>query len=141
MQTQIRLLLMEQSDQGLLCLLFCLHLLNTIMHCKSNCSNCRTIMVIISGVPIFRIFTVSHLSNLLFSGLGCAFWRFTAIVAVLEYFKKWRMAAIILSGFGRVIGIFIGYAILAEPLRKIRDVRISKPYICQTTIELQWLEH
>ena len=27
-QTQIRLLLMEQSDQGLLCLLFCLHLLN-----------------------------------------------------------------------------------------------------------------
>ena len=33
-QTQIRLLLMEQSDQGLLCLLFCLHLLNTIRHCK-----------------------------------------------------------------------------------------------------------
>ena len=33
-ETQIRLLLMEQSDQGLLCLLFCLHLLNTILHCK-----------------------------------------------------------------------------------------------------------
>ena len=33
-QTLIRLLLMEQSDQGLLCLLFCLHLLNTILHCK-----------------------------------------------------------------------------------------------------------
>ena len=33
-QTQIRLLLKEQSDQGLLCLLFCLHLLNTILHCK-----------------------------------------------------------------------------------------------------------
>ena len=33
-QTQIRLLLMEQSDQGLLCLLFCLHLLNTILQCK-----------------------------------------------------------------------------------------------------------
>ena len=33
-QTQIRLLLMEQSDQGLLCLLFCLHLLNAILHCK-----------------------------------------------------------------------------------------------------------
>ena len=33
-QTQIRLLLMEQSDQGLLCLLFCLHFLNTILHCK-----------------------------------------------------------------------------------------------------------
>ena len=57
-QTQIRLLLMEQSDQGLLCLLFCLHLLNTILHCKIQLSNCRTIMVIISGVPIFRIFTV-----------------------------------------------------------------------------------
>ena len=33
-QTQIRLLLKEQSDQGLLCLVFCLHLLNTILHCK-----------------------------------------------------------------------------------------------------------
>ena len=33
-QTQIRLLLKEQSDQGLLCLLFCLHLLNTMLHCK-----------------------------------------------------------------------------------------------------------
>ena len=33
-QTQIRLLLMEQSDHGLLCLLFCLHLLNTKLHCK-----------------------------------------------------------------------------------------------------------
>ena len=33
-QTQIRLLHEEQSDQGLLCLLFCLHLLNTILHCK-----------------------------------------------------------------------------------------------------------
>ena len=33
-ETQIRLLLMEQSDQGLLCLLFCLHLLSTILHCK-----------------------------------------------------------------------------------------------------------
>ena len=35
-QTQIRLLLMEQSDQDLLCLLFCLHLLNTILHCKTQ---------------------------------------------------------------------------------------------------------
>ena len=33
-QTQIRLLLKEQSDQGLLCFLFYLHLLNTILHCK-----------------------------------------------------------------------------------------------------------
>ena len=57
-QTQIRLLLMEQSDQGLLCLLFCLHLLNTTLHCKIQLFQFRTIMVIISGVPIFRIFTV-----------------------------------------------------------------------------------
>ena len=35
-QTQIRLLLMEQSDQSLLCLLFCLHLLSTILHCKTQ---------------------------------------------------------------------------------------------------------
>ena len=33
-QTQIRLLLKEQSDQCLLCLLFCLHLLNAILRCK-----------------------------------------------------------------------------------------------------------
>ena len=59
-QTQIRLLLMEQSDQGLLCLLFCLHLLTQYCSVKSNCSNCTTIMVIISGVPIFRILTVIH---------------------------------------------------------------------------------
>ena len=60
-QTQIRLLLMEQSDQGLLCLSFCLHLLTQYCSVKSNCSNCTTIMVIISGVPIFRIFTVHHI--------------------------------------------------------------------------------
>ena len=57
-RTQIRLLLMEQSDQGLLCLLFCLHFWTQYCTVKSNCSICRTIMVIISGVPIFRIFTV-----------------------------------------------------------------------------------
>ena len=33
-QTKIRLLLKEQSDQCLLCLLFCLHLLNAILPCK-----------------------------------------------------------------------------------------------------------
>ena len=56
-ETQIRLLLMEQSDQGLLCYSVCIF---WTQYCtvKSNCSNCRTIMVIISGVPIFRIFTV-----------------------------------------------------------------------------------
>ena len=33
-QTQSRLLLKEQSDQCLLCLLFCLHLLNPMLHYK-----------------------------------------------------------------------------------------------------------
>ena len=36
MQTQIRLVLKEQSDQCLLCLLFCLNLLNAILLCKSG---------------------------------------------------------------------------------------------------------
>ena len=35
-QTQIRLLLEEQSDQGLHCLLFHLHLLETIICYKAN---------------------------------------------------------------------------------------------------------
>ena len=64
-ETQIRLLLMEQSDQGLLCLLFCLHLLTQYCTVKSNCSNCRTIMVIISDVPIFRIFTVFTVKHII----------------------------------------------------------------------------
>ena len=34
MQTQIRLLLQEQSDQGLHCLPFCLHLLHTLLSSK-----------------------------------------------------------------------------------------------------------
>ena len=53
-QTQIRLLLQEQSYQGLHCLPFQLHLLEASMYC----SILRTIMVITSGVPIFRTFTV-----------------------------------------------------------------------------------
>ena len=35
-QTQIRLLLEEQSDQGLHCLLFHLHLLESFLCCKAN---------------------------------------------------------------------------------------------------------
>ena len=59
-QTQIRLFLKEQSDQGLHCLPFQPHLLDAL-----NCivipdsSTFRTITVIISGVPIFRFFTKS----------------------------------------------------------------------------------
>lgn len=60
-----------------------------------------------------------------------AFWRFAAFVAVIEYFTRHRMVAIILSGFGRVLGILAGYAILAKPFHDSRDV--STVYlVCQT---------
>ena len=35
-QTQIRLLLEEQSDQGLHCLPFCLHRLDSLVYCKAT---------------------------------------------------------------------------------------------------------
>ena len=69
-QTQIRLLL-EQSDQGLHCLPFCLHRLHSLLHgrvtfiicthysmVESHCSNFRVITIIFLGVRIFRKFTV-----------------------------------------------------------------------------------
>lgn len=58
------------------------------------------------------------------AGLGVSFWRFAAFVAVMEYFTRHRMTAIILSGFGRVIGILVGYGILARPYQDARDVSI-----------------
>ena len=61
MQTQIRLLLVEQSDQGLQCLPLYLHLSDAPLHCKSKLIQFRTITVSIIGVQTFRIFTVfSH---------------------------------------------------------------------------------
>ena len=56
-QTQIRLL-EKQSDQGLHCLQFCLHLLDVLLMVKPLCSNFRVITANSSGVRIFRIFTV-----------------------------------------------------------------------------------
>ena len=47
MQTQVRLLLMEQSDQGLHCLPFHLSLLGGVLHYKSVCFTTTTAMVII----------------------------------------------------------------------------------------------
>ncbi|KAL4227513.1 hypothetical protein ACF0H5_012957 [Mactra antiquata] len=75
-------------------------------------------------------------------GIGCSFWRFAAYVAIMEYFRKHRMTALILSGFGRVIGIFVGYAVIARPLQMLRDPSTSSEdienmtewktyYICQ----------
>ena len=60
MQTQIRLLLDEQSDQGLHCLRFPLHLLDTLLY---GCSNFRMITASFSGVRSFRISTVIELPH------------------------------------------------------------------------------
>ena len=57
-QTKIRLLLKKQSDQGLRCLPFHQHLLDALMQCYIKLFFFRTIMVIVWGVPNFRIFTV-----------------------------------------------------------------------------------
>ena len=42
-QTEIRLLLEEQSDQGLHYLQLCLHLLDALLYSKAPCSNFRVI--------------------------------------------------------------------------------------------------
>ena len=56
-QTQIRLLLEEQSDQGLHCLPFRLHLLDTLLHGKVALFKFQGDYSKFSGVRIFRIFT------------------------------------------------------------------------------------
>ena len=57
-QTQIRLLLEEQSDQGLHCLQFPLHLLDTLLYGNYSLFNFRVITANVSDVRIFRSFTV-----------------------------------------------------------------------------------
>ena len=57
-QTQIRLLLMEQSDQGLHCLLFSADLLDKFSMETPFCLNFRVIAAKFSGVRKFRNFTV-----------------------------------------------------------------------------------
>ena len=57
-QTQIRLLLEEQSDQGLHCLPFCLHRLDFYSMVEPHSSNFRVITTKVLGVRIFRKFTV-----------------------------------------------------------------------------------
>ena len=58
-QTQIRLLLEEQSDQGLHCLPFRLHRLDSLLiMVESHTSNLRAIKTNFWGVRIFRKFTV-----------------------------------------------------------------------------------
>ena len=57
-ETQIRLLQMEQSDQGLHCLQFDQHFWVHYSTVKPNCLNFRTIIFIILDVSIFLIFMV-----------------------------------------------------------------------------------
>ena len=49
----------EQSDQGLHCLQFRLHLLEALLYGIPSCSNFRVVTANFSNVQIFRIFTVS----------------------------------------------------------------------------------
>ena len=55
-QTQIRLLLKEQSDQGLHCLPSHLHLLDIV---ELNCPSFRTVMEIMLGLANFKILAIS----------------------------------------------------------------------------------
>ena len=57
-QTLIRLLPKEQSDQGLHCLPFQLHLLDTSLHWKIKLFDFKTITAIISSAPIFMVIKV-----------------------------------------------------------------------------------
>lgn len=59
-------------------------------------------------------------------GLGVSFWRFTANVAIMEYFVRHRMIAIILAGFGRAAGTFAGYGILSTHFKVSLDADSTK---------------
>ena len=54
------MLLEEQSDQGLHCLPFCLHLLDSLLCSKTILFQFWDNYSIFSGVRIFRVFTVSQ---------------------------------------------------------------------------------
>ena len=60
-QTQIRLLLKEQSDQGLHCLPFRPHRLDSLLYGRAHSSNFSVITTNFLGVRIFRKFTVIRL--------------------------------------------------------------------------------
>ena len=64
-QTLIRLLLEAQSDQGLHCLQYCLHLLDALLYGKTSFSSFRMITAKFACVRKFRIFTVFTSSVLL----------------------------------------------------------------------------
>ena len=62
-QTQIRLLLEEQSDQGHHYLLYCLHFLDALHVGKTSFSSFRIITAKLSSVRKFWNFTVDSFSN------------------------------------------------------------------------------
>ena len=57
MHTQIRLLLEEQSDQGLHCLPFCLHLLDALLYGEAALFKFQCGYSKFSSVRILKIFT------------------------------------------------------------------------------------
>ena len=63
MQTQIRLLLKEQSGQGLHSLTFCLHLSDPLLHHKTKMFHSRTIVIFILYVPFFFIIIFLYASR------------------------------------------------------------------------------
>ena len=63
-QTQIRVHLEEQSDQGLHYLQYCLHLLDALLDEKNSFSSFRMITTKFPSVPKFRNFTVGLISSL-----------------------------------------------------------------------------
>ena len=63
-QTQIRLLLEEQSDQGLHCLQFPLHLLDALLYGIAIMFNFKGDYSKFSGVQNFMIFTVTQRERL-----------------------------------------------------------------------------
>ena len=85
-QTQIRLLLEEQSDQGLHCLPFHLH------HLDPHSSNFRLITTNILGVRIFRKFTTNNGSLRLISLYFCShnFESFPRVPLVDPEPKTWE---------------------------------------------------
>ena len=67
-QTQIRLLLLEQCDQGLHCLPFHLHHLVALLHCKIKLLHFfGTISVIILSVQILKFLEYLYILTLLHS--------------------------------------------------------------------------
>ena len=90
-QNQIRLLLEEQSDQGLHCLLFHLHHLTKYPKVWPLCLNFRQITVKFSGVRKFRNFTVICLNfRMITAVLGVQIFRIFMVENMFSVFATGR---------------------------------------------------